>query len=120
MSHFAKIENGVVTQVIVADQDVIDSGIFGHGWLQTSFNTHGGKRPDGNPLRKNFAGVGYAYDEQKDAFIPPKPFPSWVLDEETCLWEPPVSYPTDIGTEESPKFYIWNEENLAWVERNEV
>jgi hypothetical protein len=110
MSHFAKVENGIVTQVIVADQDVIDSGAFGSGWIQTSYNTHGGQHPEGRPLRKNYAGIGYTYDPEKDAFIPPKPMPSWVLNEDTCLWEPPVSYPGD-----DPKYYRWDEETVSWV-----
>jgi hypothetical protein len=119
MSHFAKVENGTVTQVIVAEQDVIDSGIFGNGWIQTSYNTHGGQHPEGRPLRKNYAGIGFTYDEQKDAFIPPKPFASWILNDETCLWNSPVPYPDDLGTEENRKFYSWNEENLTWVEIND-
>jgi hypothetical protein len=114
MAHFAKVENGIVTQVIVAEQDVIDSGLFGHGWIQTSYNTHGGKHPEGRPLRKNYAGIGFTYDEQKDAFIPPKPFPSWALDDDTCLWNPSVPYPND------GKFYSWDEETLSWVKRNDI
>ena len=110
MSHFAKVENGIVTQVIVAEQDVIDSGLFGTGWVQTSYNTRGGEHPEGRPLRKNYAGVGYTYDEQRDAFIPPQPFPSWSLDEFSCLWEPPIQRPDD------GKFYRWDEPTLAWVE----
>ena len=90
MSHFAKVENGIVTQVIVAEQDVIDSGLFGDGWVQTSYNTRAGQHPEGRPLRKNFAGIGYSYDSILDAFIPPRPEGSgWVLNEETCLWEQP-------------------------------
>jgi hypothetical protein len=108
MSHFAKVENGIVTQVIVAEQDVIDSGLFGTGWVQTSYNTHGGQHPNGTPLRKNYAGVGYTYDEQRDAFIPPKPFASWLLNEDTCLWNAPVAMPNDNA------IYHWNEETLAW------
>jgi hypothetical protein len=108
MSHFAKVENGIVTQVIVAEQDVIDSGLFGTGWVQTSYNTHGGQHPNGTPLRKNFAGVGYSYNSTKDAFIPPKPYNSWVLNEENCLWESPVKMPTD------GEMYKWNEETVAW------
>lgn len=115
MSHFAKVENGIVTQVIVAEQDVIDSGIFGAGWVQTSYNTYGGQHPEGRPLRKNYAGVGYSYDEQRDAFIPPQPFSSWVMNEETCLWNSPVPFPTDIGTPENPKRYKWDEPTLTWV-----
>lgn len=87
MSHFAKVENGVVTQVIVAEQDVIDSGLFGTDWIQTSYNTYGGQHPEGRPLRKNYAGIGYTYDSTRDAFIPPKPDGNWTLNETTCQWE---------------------------------
>lgn len=110
MAHFAKVEDGIVTQVIVAEQDVIDSGLFGGGWVQTSYNTHGGQHPEGRPLRKNFAGVGYTYDAERDAFISPKPFGSWTLDENTCLWQPPIPQPND------GKAYRWDEQTLAWVE----
>jgi hypothetical protein len=113
MAHFAKIENGLVTQVIVAEQDVIDSGLFGTGWVQTSYNTYGGQHPEGRPLRKNYAGVGFTYDSQRDAFIPPQPFPSWIMSEETCLWNSPVPYPTD------DKDYSWNETTTSWIERND-
>ena len=116
MSHFAKVENGLVVQVIVAEQDVIDSGIFGHGWVQTSYNTHGGQHPEGRPLRKNYAGVGYTYDSGRDAFIPPQPYPSWLMSEETCLWSAPTPMPTDAGTGEPPKLYSWDEPTLSWVE----
>jgi hypothetical protein len=111
MAHFAKVEDGIVTQVIVAEQDVIDSGLFGDGWVQTSYNTYGGQHPEGRPLRKNFAGIGYTYDTERDAFIPPQTYPSWVLNEETCLWEAPAPYP------DAEKLYGWDEETLAWVER---
>lgn len=110
MSHFAKVENGIVTQVIVAEQDVIDSGLFGSGWVQTSYNTHGGQHPNGTPLRKNYAGIGYTYDANRDAFIPPKPYESWVLNEATCLWNAPIQYPQD------GKQYVWDEQTLSWVE----
>ena len=110
MAHFAKIENGLVIQVIVAEQDVIDSGIFGSGWVQTSYNTYGGQHPEGRPLRKNYAGIGFTYDSQRDAFIPPQPFPSWTLVEDTCQWTAPVAMPTD------GKKYTWNEATLSWVE----
>ena len=110
MAHFAQIQNGIVTQVIVAEQDVIDSGLFGTGWVQTSYNTHGGQHPEGRPLRKNYAGVGFTYDSTRDAFIAPKPFDSWELDEDTCRWEAPVAYPTD------GKMYVWNEDNTNWEE----
>lgn len=117
MAHFAKIENGAVAQVIVAEQDFIDTGAVGHGWIQTSYNTRGGIHygQDGQPsgreqLRKNYAGVGFTYDETRDAFIPPKPYPSWTLSEETCLWSAPVAMPTD------DKRYSWDEPTLAWIE----
>ena len=110
MSHFAKVENGIVTQVIVAGQDVIDSGLFGTGWVQTSYNTRGGQHPESRPLRKNYAGVGYTYDATRDAFIPPQTYASWLIDENTCLWNPPAPMPTD------GKIYSWNEEQLTWVE----
>jgi len=110
MSHFAKVENGIVTQVIVAEQDVIDSGLFGSGWVQTSYNTSCGQHPEGRPLRKNYAGVGYTYDAQRDAFIPPKPYVSWSLNETTCQWDAPVAYPTDN------KRYYWDEPTTSWIE----
>lgn len=110
MSHFAQVENGIVTQVIVAEQDVIDSGLFGTGWVQTSYNTRGGQHPEGRPLRKNYAGIGYTYDVQRDAFIPPKPFASWNLNEQTCLWDAPIPYPVD------GKSYYWDEATVSWIE----
>lgn len=112
MAHFAKVENNIVTQVIVAEQDVIDSGLFGdpNSWVQTSYNTKGGQHPEGRPLRKNFAGVGYTYDATLDAFIPPKPFASWTLNEDTCLWEPPIKHPDD------GKLYLWDEGQQNWTE----
>jgi len=114
MSHFAKVENGIVAQVIVAEQDVIDTGIFGHGWVQTSYNTLGGVHANGGvPLRKNYAGVGFTYDTSRDAFIPPKPFASWILSDDTCLWSAPIPLPTD------KKLYRWDETTLSWVEVND-
>ena len=110
MTHFAKVENGRVTQVIVAEQDVIDSGLFGTGWVQTSYNTKGGQHPQGRPLRKNYAGIGFIYDAGRDAFYEPQPFESWTLDEETCYWKPPTPYPTDGKT------YTWNESQRTWIE----
>ena len=104
MSHFAKIDNNnIVTEVIVAEQDFINSGVVGDSflWIQTSYN---------NNFRKNFAGIGYTYDKTRDAFIPPQPYPSWTLNEDTCLWECPVAYPTDGN------MYEWNEETQAWDE----
>ena len=111
MAHFALLnENSIVTQVIVAEQDVIDSGLFGTGWVQTSYNTHGNQHPEGRPLRKNYAGIGFTYDLGRNAFIPPTPYASWVLDEQTCLWNAPTPMPQDN------KNYLWNESTLLWVE----
>ena len=102
MSHFAKLDNNnIVTQVIVAEQDFINSGAVGDSfrWVQTSYN---------NNFRKNYAGVGYTYDRIRDAFIPPKPYPSWLLNEDTCLWDAPVAMPDD------DQRYTWNEETTTW------
>lgn len=114
MAHFAQIdENNIVTRVLVIEQDVIDTGLFGepNTWVQTSYNTSGGiHRLGGTPLRKNYAGIGYNYDSERDAFIPPKPYASWTLVEETCQWQAPVPM-NDDG-----KFYQWNEDTLSWDE----
>ena len=114
MSHFAKIdENNTVTQVIVIEQDVVNTGLFGEpsSWIQTSYNTSGGvHKLGGTPLRKNYAGIGYTYNVTRDAFIPPKIFNSWILNEDTCLYEAPTPMPTD------DKMYSWNEDTLSWVE----
>ncbi len=109
MSHFAKIEDGVVTTVIVAEQDFINTQAG--TWVQTSYNTYGGQhRLGGTPLRKNYAGIGYIYDSTRNAFYTPQPYPSWTLNETSCLWEPPIAYPSD------GKDYIWNEDTTSWVE----
>jgi hypothetical protein len=117
MSYYAKVENGIVVQVIAAEQDFIDSGLAGDplSWIQTSYNTRGGVhygldgQPDGGiPLRKNYAGIGYVYDTVLDAFIPLKPYPSWLLNTQTCLWEPPIPCPND------GKKYFWNEDAQTW------
>jgi hypothetical protein len=112
MAHFAKVVNGVVTQVIVAEQEFFQTFVDSSPgeWIQTSYNTYGGQHPEGRPLRKNFAGIGYTYDRTKDAFIAPKPYASWVLNEDTCLWEAPVAMPDD------GKVYSWNEATTNWVE----
>ena len=119
MSHFAKVLNGVVTEVIVAEQDFINSGLVGPAseWVQTSYNTRGGVhygedgQPDGGAaLRGNYAGIGYTYDSTHDVFYAPQPYPSWTLNNTTWMWEPPVPYPTD------DKMYQWNEEVRNWVE----
>lgn len=107
MAHFAKIENNIVTQVIVAEQEYIDT-IDGE-WIQTSYNTLGGEHKlGGTPLRKNFAGIGYTYNSELDAFIPPQNYPSWILNENTCLWESPVAKPNDGQS------YVWNESTTSW------
>jgi len=113
MGHYAKVTDGKVTQVIVAETDFFDTFVDSSPgeWIQTSYNTHGGQHTlGGTPLRKNYAGIGYTYDRVKDAFIPPQPFASWTLDEETCLWESPTPYPTD------DKIYHWDETTTSWVE----
>jgi hypothetical protein len=111
MAHFAKVKDGIVTNVIVAEQEFIDNLVETEAgtWLQTSYNTHGGVHSlGGTPLRKNYAGIGYTYDQVKDAFIAPQPYTSWTLDETTCLWEAPVAYPND------GQGYKWNETNQTW------
>jgi hypothetical protein len=123
MAHFCQLdENNVVTQVIVVDnKDCADATgvekesigvafcerLFGGTWKQTSYN--------GN-FRKNYAGIGYTYNSDLDAFVPPKPFASWLLNEETAQWEAPVAMPEDAGTGEPPKRYSWDEATTSWVE----
>lgn len=122
MSHFANVVDGKVVSVIVAEQEFIDSGAVGDpsAWVKTSYNTRGGIHYQPNSsdesadqskaLRKNYAGIGYTYDAVRDAFIPPQPFASWVLNETTCLWSAPVAMPDD------GKIYAWDEPTLAWKE----
>ena len=110
MAHFAKVNNGIVEQVIVAEPEFFETFVDTSpgNWIQTSYNTHAGVHTNGGtPLRKNYAAIGYTYDAQKDAFIPPKPFNSWNLNEETCLWEAPVAKPTEGR-------YDWNESTTSW------
>ena len=123
MAHFAQLdENNVVTQVIVVDnKDTSDANgvekesigvafcerLLGGTWKQTSYNAN---------LRKNYAGIGYTFNAGIDAFVPPKPYNSWVLNEITAQWEAPVDMPEDAGTGEPPKRYNWNEETTNWVE----
>ena len=127
MAHYAKVQNGTVTQVIVAEPEFFDSFVDSSPgkWIKTSYNIRGGVYYDPNTnqpaedqsvingdearQRKNYAGKGYAYDRDRDAFIPPKPYDSWVLNEDTCLWDPPVPYPDD-GND-----YRWDEETTSWV-----
>ena len=110
MSHFAKVENGLVTQVIVAEQDFISTGALGDpaAWIQTSYNTQGNQHPEGRPLHKNYAGIGYTWDGT--GFAAPQPYPSWTLNQDSYIWESPVPYPTD------DKKYAWDEETQEWVE----
>ena len=118
MAHYAKVLNGIVERVVVAEPSFFDKFIdtTPGQWIQTSFNTRGGihydpitgKPDDGIPLRKNYAGTGFTYDKSRDAFIPPQPYPSWTLNEETCLWDSPVPYPED------GQIYNWNEETQTW------
>jgi hypothetical protein len=112
MSHFAKVVDGKVTQVIVAEPEFFDTFVDSSPgtWLQTSYNTHGNQHPEGRPLRGNYAGIGYTYDATNDVFIAPKPFNSWVLNEDTWLWEAPVAMPDD------GKLYNWDEETTSWKE----
>jgi hypothetical protein len=119
MSHFAKVLDGKVIQVIVAEPDFFDTFVdLSPGqWIQTSYNTRGGVHygPNGEPdggiaLRSNYAGIGYTYDQQNDVFYAPRPFPSWVLDQTTWIWNAPVPYPTD------GMLYTWDEPTLGWVQ----
>jgi hypothetical protein len=122
MGHYAKVVNGIVTNVIVAEPEFFDTFIDSSPgeWIQTSYNTSNGVHYDpvtGKPsadqskaLRKNYAGVGSTYDRVRDAFIPPKPFASWVLNEDTCNWEAPVPYPND------GKVYMWDDITTSWVD----
>jgi hypothetical protein len=110
MSHFAKVSDGKVVQVIVAEPEFFQTFVDTSPgeWIQTSYNTHGGQHPEGRPLRKNYAGIGFTYDRTRDAFIPPKPYASWTLNEDTCLWDAPTPMPTD-------GVYTWDESTTSWV-----
>jgi hypothetical protein len=122
LSHFAKVNNGIVEQVIVAEEDFFATFVDTSPgqWIKTSYNTRGGKHYDpetgeesadqSKALRKNYAGIGFTYDQTRDAFIPPQPFASWTLNEDSCLWEAPVAMPDD------GKRYTWDEDTTAWVE----
>jgi hypothetical protein len=115
MSHYAEInDKNVVIRVIVAEESFIQSGIVGdpNKWVQTSYNTRENEHPYKTPFRKNYAGIGYTYDEELDAFIPPKPFPSWVLDITKCIWVPPVPKPESEN-------YAWDEDSLSWILQEE-
>ena len=113
MGHYAKVLNGTVTQVIVAEPDFFDSfvDISPGEWIQTSYNTRSGQHVlGGTPLRGNFAGVGYKYDQEHDVFYAPQPYPGWILNKTTWAWEPPVPMPVD------GKLYTWNIGANGWVE----
>jgi hypothetical protein len=112
MSHFAKVLDGKVIQVIVAEHEFFNSFVdtTPGQWIQTSYNTHGNQHPKNNPLRGNFAGVGYTYDRINDVFYAPQPFLSWTLNNSTWLWESPISHPTDN------KHYVWDESTISWKE----
>ena len=108
MAHYAKVTDGIVEQVIVAEPAFI--GTQEGTWIQTSYNTRGGVHVNGEtPLRKNYAGIGMTYDAARDAFYAPQPYPSWVLDEDSCLWEAPTAMPTDGQP------YAWDEATTSWV-----
>ncbi len=118
MAYFARIQESVVTEVLsVSDEQehrgqefLADDLGLGGVWVQTSYNTRGGIHLlGGTPFRKNYAGIGYTYDEQRDAFIPPQPYPSWVLNEDSCLWESPTPYPDDGQP------YRWDEDTVIWM-----
>jgi len=116
MAHYAKVNNGLVEQVIVAEAEFFDTFVDSSPgqWLQTSYNTLGGVHSDGGtPLRKNYAGVGSTYDATRDAFYAPQPYPSWTLNDTSCIWEAPTAYPDDGAS------YAWNEDTTAWVEVSE-
>ena len=110
MSHFAKVLDGKVVQVIVAEKEFFDSfvGTSPGQWIQTSYNTFGNKHPENKPLRGNYAAIGYTYDFINDVFYRPQPFPSWILNKSTWLWEAPIPYPNDN------KKYVWDESTQSW------
>tara|TARA_R110000796_G_scaffold105328_1_gene215341 strand:+ start:4845 stop:5192 length:348 start_codon:yes stop_codon:yes gene_type:complete len=112
MSHYAKVNNGIVEQVIVAEADFFDNFVDSSPgqWLQTSYNTHANQHPEGRPLRGNYAGIGYTYDATNDVFYAPQTYPSWILNETTWTWDAPVAMPTD------DKMYEWDEATTNWVE----
>lgn len=111
MSHFAKVYDGKVIQVIVAEPEFFDTFVDSSPgiWLQTSFNTYGNQHPEGRPLRGNYAGIGFTYDATNDVFYAPQPYPSWILNNTTWTWESPVPYPAN------GKIYEWNEATISWV-----
>jgi len=122
VAHFARLDSNNIVDFVVVGRDEDNgkeaelSARTGDVYKQTSYNTHGGVHAlGGTPFRKNYAGLGYTYDAGRDAFVPPKPYASWLLNEDTCLWDSPVPYPTDVGTEENPKRYSWDEATTSWI-----
>jgi hypothetical protein len=113
MSHFAKVLDGKVTQVIVAEPEFFENFVDTSPgeWIQTSYNTLGNQHPEGKPLRGNYAGIGFTYDRENDVFYAPQPYPSWILNTETWLWAAPIAYPND------GKAYYWDEPTLSWKVR---
>jgi hypothetical protein len=111
MSHYAKVVDSKVTQVIVAEADFFNTFVDTSPgeWIQTSYNTRGGVHPEGRPLRGNYAGIGYTYDRVNDVFYPSQPYPSWTLNQSTWSWAAPVPYPTDDNV------YNWDETTKAWI-----
>jgi hypothetical protein len=111
MSHYAKVNNGIVVQVIVAEADFFNTFVDSSPgqWIQTSYNTHGNQHPQNRPLRGNYAGIGYTYNTSNDVFYAPQPYPSWTLNQSTWLWESPVPMPTD------EQIYKWDEATLNWI-----
>jgi hypothetical protein len=112
MSHFAKVCDGKVVQVIVAEKEFFDTFVDSSpgAWIQTSYNTKGNQHPEGKPLRGNYAGIGYIYDSANDVFYAPQPYASWTLNEITWTWEAPTPYPND------DKIYKWDEVTTSWLE----
>ena len=123
MAHYAKVNNGIVETVIVAEPEFFDTFVDDSPgkWIQTSYNTFGGEHTlGGTPLRKNFAGIGFTYDDAKDAFIPPQQFPSWTLNNTTCLWEPPIPKPSDGKTYKWDETLHQSDNTKGWVEYTEI
>ena len=130
MGNFAKVNNGIVVQVIAAEPEFFNTIVDSSPgeWIQTSYNTKGGVYYEPNStipsedqskaLRKNYAGIGYSYDKQRDAFIPPKPFNSYILDETTCTWKAPVAMPTTVLEEN--QYYSWNESIINWEVKDRI
>jgi hypothetical protein len=115
MSHFAQVIDGIVVNVISAEQDFIDTLPNKEQWIQTSYNTRLGvnDREGGENIRKNYAGIGMTYDKVRDAFIPIKPYDSWILNEATCSWESPI--PEPIQDTDTARYHIWDENLQEWI-----